>query len=868
MTKSNYGILSVDDEYNLLMSAMDVSVSKHMMNDEFTVIWANDYYYKQIGYTREEYEAKYANSVRKYYEHYEDIYQKIAVSVMNALEHNESGYDCICQMPQKGGSMIWIKIRGLFTDEIHEGNRVIYSVFTDISDLVQSEKEKTITSDKLPGFMAKFKIRKDMKYEVLESNERFQAFFGENPDPIQLNIQHMDAREAVNTGYQKMLNRESLQFEASSIGLNGEEHWFQISGEYVGDIENDPIYYFVFIDITRQKKDREKIETLAFVDPITEGYNRNRFELEMEKSLKNRGDRDYYFISLNMEKFKLINDISGIEKGDRTLHYISDVFISYLREGEHIGRFAADRFMMLLYANSLEELTLRIESIVERINSFNDGAATKYYLNFKAGVYCTNGEVLPFATMYDRANMAIKNARYSSDNQLVSISYFRDVDRLNLMKEKEIEDKVGAALDNNEFVVYLQPKVSVQEKSVAGAEALVRWNDPQEGLLYPDVFIPILENNGSIVKLDLYVFDKVCKMIRKWLDAGYEPIPISVNMSRVHTGDLHFIDQYENIRRQQDIPAHYIEIELTETMIFDNPELYVDIINRIHEAGYSCSMDDFGSGYSSLNTLRDLHFDCLKLDKTFFSFEHDKRGEDIIESIVDMAEKLGMTSVAEGVETNQQVEFLQNTACDLIQGYVYSRPIPLEEFEKMKFGKVIEEVEKVKDRNVRTQRLILRSYLDEDKDPMIQLLMNEEIKKTYMIPELNEDQAEALFKKLQERSYQDSHYERAICQDDKVIGFINDTGIQNGEIEVGYVIHPAYHNKGYASEALSGAIQDLFHKGFHRVSAGAFAVNIASCRVMEKCGMKRLAKTDKVTYHDIEWDCVYYAIDNRISNPE
>lgn len=689
MSNSNYEIVSFDNEYNLLMSAMDVSVSKHIMNEDFTVIWANDYYYKKIGYSRREYEQFFQNSVKNYYKNYNGIYQQISESVMNALKNKEAGYDCICRMPIKNGDMIWIKIRGMFTDEVYEGNKVIYSVFTDITDLIQREKEKAVTYDKLPGFIVKFRIKKNREFQLLESNGRFHDFFGKDISPERLEISYLTTEEAVETGYYKMRNRMALQFEASSVSNAGEVCWFQISGEYIGDMDHDPIYLFVFIDITEQKKDREEIEKLAFVDPVTNGYNRNRFDIEMKKILNNASGNQFFFVSLNIDKFKLVNDTWGIEKGDRLLRYVSNTFIHEMKENECFGRFAADQFISLLWGGSKEDISERIKKIVRKINRFNDEIENKYFLNFKIGVYQVDDTSLQFATMYDRANIAIKKAKYSSENQMVSISFYTNSDRLKLMKEKDIENKLDIALKNNDFVVYLQPKVSVDTKEIAGAEALVRWLDPEEGLLFPDRFIPILENNGSIVKLDLYVFEKVCITIRKWIDNGYDPIPISVNMSRVHIGNAQFMEPYEKIRKKYGIPTQYIEFELTETMIFDNFDVLKNVIDMIHKAGYTCSMDDFGSGYSSLNTLREMEFDCLKLDRTFFSFENDTRGEEIIKSVLSMAHKLKMSSVAEGVETCQQAAFLERTDCNLIQGYIYSKPIPVVEFERMKYGKEI-----------------------------------------------------------------------------------------------------------------------------------------------------------------------------------
>lgn len=218
----------------------------------------------------------------------------------------------------------------------------------------------------------------------------------------------------------------------------------------------------------------------------------------------------------------------------------------------------------------------------------------------------------------------------------------------------------------------------------------MRWRAP-EGLIPPNDFIPLFEQNGFIVDLDLHVFEKVCAMLRKWLDNGVTPVPVSVNMSRAHLADPQFLERYENIRRAYDVPPELLEIELTESLVFENPHLLVQFIERIRAHGYHCSIDDFGSGYSSLNLLKDMNVNVLKLDRVFFASQEadNARERTVIVSVIDLAKKLSMGTVAEGVETPRQVEFLQQADCDMVQGYVFSRPVPLAEFEQMAFGREI-----------------------------------------------------------------------------------------------------------------------------------------------------------------------------------
>ncbi|MFR1599008.1 MAG: EAL domain-containing protein, partial [Coprobacillus cateniformis] len=225
-------------------------------------------------------------------------------------------------------------------------------------------------------------------------------------------------------------------------------------------------------------------------------------------------------------------------------------------------------------------------------------------------------------------------------------------------------------------------KYSVKKHQLSGAEALVRWNHPTRGFLSPAEFIPVFENNGFITHVDLFVFQTVCQMIRKRLDAHQAVVPVSINMSRMHFSHPHFLNEYIKIRNKYNIPFKYLELELTESIVFENIEMFINIIKSIHQAGFMCSMDDFGSGYSSLSMLKNLEVDTIKLDKSFFatkdmSYEKEKI---IVKNIIDMAKALNISTVAEGIETHEQVNFLEHTECDLIQGFVYSRPIPIQNF--------------------------------------------------------------------------------------------------------------------------------------------------------------------------------------------
>ena len=440
--------------------------------------------------------------------------------------------------------------------------------------------------------------------------------------------------------------------------------------------------------IQMQKKNRRRLENIAFVDPVTGGMNRTRFEMEAQGLIEKAEADTYALISLDIQKFKLINDAFGSSMGNKTLKYVHDVIQRHLKPGEIVSRISADTYDVLMKNRPQEEFLSWLKELVEEINVFNEDLTDKYFLPIYAGVYVIREKGLHMITMQDRANVARKNNKQINETKLYSCVFYSDMERVRMIREKEITNRMQTALENREFVVYLQPKMDIETNTVSGAEALVRWQDPEKGLLQPGEFIPVFEKNGFIVKLDLFVFEEVCRLLRRWIDQGIDPIPISVNLSRVHLKNPDFLNQFRKISEQYQIPPQLLEIELTETVVFENLEFLIHVIEQIHDMGFRCSLDDFGSGYSSLNMLKDVPVDVLKLDRAFFQEKKSnaQRGKCVIENVIELARKLDMDTVSEGVETMHQVEFLREAKCHMVQGYVFSRPITISDFEAFAFS--------------------------------------------------------------------------------------------------------------------------------------------------------------------------------------
>lgn len=420
-------------------------------------------------------------------------------------------------------------------------------------------------------------------------------------------------------------------------------------------------------------------------DDVTGGWNKKEFERVSNRLLK--GEGEFVVVYANVDRFKLINDAYGDDVGDAVLKEIHRVIdAEMLRWDEVSGRIMADNFGMMMRFLSMKKLEHRLSRINEQLALLEDGEGIKYGIKMYFGVYQVEDRNEPVSTMLEKANLALKKV-IQSPQHLVHMGVYDEKEREQLSREKSLETKMERALKNGEFVPFLQPKYELVNETIGGAEALVRWFDPVEGMIGPNEFIPLFEKNGFVVELDLYMFEQVCKILESWKKRGYRNIPISVNMSRGHFTIPGFFDRYLEILSRYDVPKNSIEIELTESLFYNEMSMLNDLINQIHEAGMRCSIDDFGSGYSSLNMLKDVRVDALKLDRVFFKEAvDDQRGTSVVNSVLHLAQELDLKTISEGVEIRSQVDYLKEMDCDYIQGFIFARPMSVADFEKIAFA--------------------------------------------------------------------------------------------------------------------------------------------------------------------------------------
>lgn len=429
--------------------------------------------------------------------------------------------------------------------------------------------------------------------------------------------------------------------------------------------------------IAINKRHSTHIFNLAFKDIENGVWNYNGFEEQAPRVLEKHREKFYALIAFDISKFAIINENYGRDSGDMIIKEIASVLNRFIGDRALIAHVKADHFLLLLPYDLKKDLELTLIDISKSTSYFEvKGLGIKVKANF--GVYIIKDEDIVITKAIDYAEIARRKAKRSNS----SIIYFDESLRESLNKEKEIVDRIDYALEHNEFQVYYQPKFDMRTNNIIGAEALVRWNHKELGFMIPGEFIPILEKSGGIIDVDFFVLEEVCKLTRFWIDSGVKPISISVNQSRVHFQKKDYINRLQNLLAKYDIPKSVIELEITESL-FENDSISNDMINEIKELGFLISVDDFGSGYSSLHLLNQVSVDILKIDKSLLDNSEGKgKVGKIISKVVEMANDLGLEVICEGVERIEQAEFLMSIDCYYAQGYLYAKPMPKDTFLK------------------------------------------------------------------------------------------------------------------------------------------------------------------------------------------
>lgn len=428
--------------------------------------------------------------------------------------------------------------------------------------------------------------------------------------------------------------------------------------------------------ISHMRKEQQKVANLEYLDGLTGIMNRNAFTVRAEEVLKDNKNLPYYIVCMDILNFRIINETYGHERSDVVIKALADGCKEAYGKNEAYGRLNADVFVALvLNDGESKERTAFLEGKVRE-------AAKTVYINhpikLKMGYYEVSDYSELVSRMIDKANIARK---YIQSNAKELVCTYSDELMEGARKTEYIESKMEMALLSGEFKPYLQAKYDMEKNHICGAEALIRWQKKDGTLVPPGDFIPLFEKNGFIEKVDFYMLEQVCKYLRSMIDQNKDVYPVSVNQSRYLLNDPDYVSKVKEILLKYEIPIGLIELELTETVFMHERERMIEMMNELKYIHVNLSIDDFGSGYSSFNLLKDVPFDVLKIDREFLSDSvHSERSKWILTEIVEMAHGLGMSVICEGVETREQVDMLLSAGCRKAQGFLYARPIPLPEF--------------------------------------------------------------------------------------------------------------------------------------------------------------------------------------------
>ena len=466
--------------------------------------------------------------------------------------------------------------------------------------------------------------------------------------------------------------------------MYGTRVWISNTATRFQDKEGNEGYIYFLVDSTYeqtlneqlrvQKKEVDALRKHVQKDQISGTYSREYF-LEKAQEMMEKNPTDLFIVRFNISHFKVINEFQGTEKCDQLLWEIGQKLKDQgEKEGFIAGRFFADRFYLCIHKEDFERIEFVKKMFVPWLGM---------EINFNYGV-CPVEENGSIPVMCDRADMALKRKGKDEDEY---IRYYSDDFHQKLMQEREIESEMEAAVAQRQFCIYIQPKFDVDQEQITGGEVLVRWIHPQKGLISPGVFISVFEKNGFIRKLDYYVWEESCRFLAEAKKKGLPEYPLSVNVSRIHFYSTELEEKWLDLLEKYQLDAKNIELEVTESICDENPEMIINQCRQLQKLGFRISMDDFGSGYSSLNMLRKLPLDILKMDLKFLEedgdLEEKMKGRDILRTQIELAHTIGLDVVVEGLETKEQKDFIKEIGSCAAQGYYFARPMPASEYAEM-----------------------------------------------------------------------------------------------------------------------------------------------------------------------------------------
>ncbi|MDO6507573.1 EAL domain-containing protein [Colwellia sp. 4_MG-2023] len=608
----------------------------------------------------------------------ERVKKTLADHVSEKTEHFEATY----RVKDKYNQWIWILDRGKIVERDEKNNPSrMTGTLKDISKLKKTEESLKLFAKCIQNISDAVVIY-DRQFTIVDINKAFQRITGqEREDMIGQPITFKQYPQSFTQKLkQHLVTKGSWHGEVESLRADGSKFFADLNLDIIND-ENDQISHFVgvFSDITKRKQIESELRKLASSDILTGLPNRSYFQAHQARLVKSNINHALFVFDL--DNFKKINDSMGHQIGDAILCQVAKRMLTLGREQDTVYRLGGDEFSIILEGtNDIHTITSLAKDILRTV-------AIPFKINNQEIVLYSSIGVVLFPEdgntgheLLKNADTAMYHAKGSGGNKY---QFFSASMNKQAVKRLQIESLIRHGLKDDSFSVYYQPKIEIASGKISGMEALVRFETPSKGIISPVVFIPVSEETGQIIDIGEIVLRKACFATKKWVDAGLFTGRVAVNLSAVQFTQSNLVAQIATILKESELPPQHLELEITEGTVMDSPQSAIKTMLQIRAMGIHLSLDDFGTGYSSLAYLKKFPLNTLKIDKAFVDdIEESEQGRNMVATIITIAHNLGMDVVAEGVETNQQLKFLSDLHCEQLQGYLYSKPLATDHFQK------------------------------------------------------------------------------------------------------------------------------------------------------------------------------------------
>ena len=641
-------------------------------------LYWSDEVYRIFGLRPQEFSATYEAFLAHIHP---DDHDLVNSAYSKSLE-DKSSYNIKHRVLTKDGELRYVEERCIH--KLDSEGRVVKSIGTvhDITQQVKYEKDLEVASNVFK-YSTDGIIITDKDNLIVSVNESFEKLTGyTNAEVIGKNPKLFSSgwgdKEFYKNMWQELSRNDFFKDELWDRKKDGTLYAISMSIVCVRDAQGDIINYIAIShDITESKDKEREIHQLAYYDFLTKLPNRKLFQQELESYVKSShfNKKKFAVLFLDLDNFKWVNDSLGHQVGDKVLVKVSQMLTALISEDAIVSRLGGDEFVIITPFNDKLEISKLATAILESVSKtiFIDNIEINVGWSIGISIFPDNTDSA--TDLLKNADTAMYQAKESGKN---NFRYFNDAMNSEAVKRLEIDTKLRHAIKNSKFTLNYQPKYSFDNNSIAGVEALIRWSDPELGFIPPDKFIPIAEESGYMKEIGTWVIKKALEDLKTVHENADTKVTMAINISPKQLDESDFYQSTKEIIEESGIDSKYIEFEITETAIMKDMDSVIALISKIKKLGVTISIDDFGTGYSSMSYLKKLPLDILKIDREFIiELENDEDSNSIVEAIMALSKALKLTTVAEGVETIEQKEILSNLGCNLLQGYLYSKPLEL-----------------------------------------------------------------------------------------------------------------------------------------------------------------------------------------------